>query len=242
MTDYIFEGISHEVFFAISFTMLCVFLVTLLATGWLSRLQPGSQVIHPSQREDVDSVRSQITQRNTANSPQDNCPICIEPIHLVTETNCGHLFCAPCIVAYWNHGNWYRGMNCPVCRQEVTVLLVSLTEAESATELASECLPQIKAYNRRFSGEPRTVMEYLMDFPVLLRHMFRQLFTVDGMVWMFRLRVILYLTLVALYVVSPFDLIPESAAGVLGFMDDIILLIVVLIYLTVLYRSYVSQQ
>ena len=81
-----------------------------------------------------------------------------------------------------------------------------------------------------------------MDFPVLLRHMFRQLFTVDGMVWMFRLRVILYLTLVALYVVSPFDLIPESAAGVLGFMDDIILLIVVLIYLTVLYRSYVSQQ
>ncbi len=85
-------------------------------------------------------------------------------------------------------------------------------------------------------------MEYIADFPVLLRHLLRGLFSLDGMLLMFRLRIILLLSMAAFYVVSPLDLLPESLVGVLGFLDDIVIFIVILVYLTVIYRTYMAQQ
>jgi uncharacterized membrane protein YkvA (DUF1232 family) len=45
-----------------------------------------------------------------------------------------------------------------------------------------------------------------------------------------------------LYVLSPFDIIPEVAFGIFGFLDDILIFGLFLMYATVLFRNFVSAQ
>lgn len=242
------EGFSDEALF-----LLCVIVFISLVTAYMwTRITSTDHVIHPDQRGAVVEAREHraAADRNRPNrarpsaaNDNEQCPICLDQMAMPVETNCGHVFCGPCIVAYWETGSWLRGMNCPICRQEVSLLLPPiLTEQEQASDDVRQSLTSIHAYNRRFSGEPRTLLEYIQDFPVLFRHLVRELFSVDGLVIMFRLRVFLYFFLVIFYIISPLDLIPEAVTGVLGFIDDIIILLVVLVYVTVLYRHHVTAQ
>ena len=241
------EGVSNEVL------SLLIVLVIILATLYMwTRVTNSSHTIHPDQRAAVFGVREHraanetnlFTRRSTA-TPNENesCPICLDQLTIAIETNCGHVFCGPCIMAYYETGSWLHGMTCPVCRQDVSLLLLAspLTEEET-TEEARQTLSSIHAYNRRFSGEPRTLLENIQDAPVLFRHLLRELFSVGGLVFMFRARVLLYLILACIYIISPLDLIPEAVTGFLGFFDDIIILLVVIVYVTVLYRNYVASQ
>ncbi|XP_035502840.2 RING-HC_RNF170 domain-containing protein isoform X3 [Scophthalmus maximus] len=54
-------------------------------------------------------------------SHQDwHCPVCLQTASFPVQTSCGHLFCAPCLIAYWRHGSWLDAISCPLCRQKVT--------------------------------------------------------------------------------------------------------------------------
>ncbi|XP_065071376.1 E3 ubiquitin-protein ligase RNF170-like [Rhopilema esculentum] len=252
------EGFSNE---ALLFLIALILLPT-MATYFWTRAGNTDHMVHPEQRATVlearehraASERSQHhvnngdseTQQQRRQIPNDvrfeQCPICLDQIAIPTETNCGHLFCAACIVAYWEAGSWLRGMNCPICRQEVSLLLTTNLHEEPLSESAQQSLSRIRAYNLRFSGEPRTLFQYIQDFPVLFRHLMWELFSVDGLMTMFRIRILLYMSLTVIYIISPLDLIPEAITGVLGFVDDIIILLVVLVYATVLYRYHVTGE
>ncbi|VDK27025.1 unnamed protein product [Anisakis simplex] len=73
--------------------------------------------------------------------------------------------------------------------------------------------------------------------PVLLPFMLRTLVSVNGLMWMFRVRVLICLLGVLLYVLSPLDILPESALGLVGMVDDLFIVFVVLIYCSVLFRQ-----
>ena len=45
-----------------------------------------------------------------------------------------------------------------------------------------------------------------------------------------------------LYLLSPFDLLPEAALGVFGLIDDLMFLLIILIYCTVVYRQVVTHR
>ena len=241
------EGVSNE-----ALSLLIVIVIILVTLYMWTRAANSSHMIHPDQRAAVVEAREHraanernFLNRRSASTPNENenCPICLDQLTIAVETNCGHVFCGPCVMAYYETGSWLHGMTCPVCRQEVSLLLPTstLTE-EQRTDEARQTLSSIHAYNRRFSGEPRTLLENIQDAPVLFRHLMRELFSVHGLVFMFRARVLLYLLLAFIYIISPLDLIPEAVAGFLGLFDDIIILVVVLVYVTVLYRNYVASQ
>lgn len=80
------------------------------------------------------------------------------------------------------------------------------------------------------------LLEYLRDVPVLLPHLVRRLFSFDGMMVMFRLRVAVCLVAALLYLFSPLDIIPESIFGLFGLLDDIFVLLMIAVYTTVAYR------
>ena len=67
-----------------------------------------------------------------------------------------------CIIAYWRHGNWLGAINCPVCRQQVTLLLRDYNAIDTSQNIDNDIID----YNRRFSGEPRPVslLHYLLRF------------------------------------------------------------------------------
>lgn len=84
--------------------------------------------------------------------------------------------------------------------------------------------------------------EHLRDLPTLLRHAFNEFFTVGGLVWMFRLRIIVCFLAALLYFISPFDIIPEAVFGILGFLDDIFILLLLAIYIALIYRQVVQNR
>ena len=45
----------------------------------------------------------------------------------------------------------------------------------------------------------------------------------------------------ALYLLSPFDIVPEAAFGIFGLLDDLVIVALFLIYASILYRNFVVE-
>ena len=59
---------------------------------------------------------------------------------------------------------------------------------------------------------------------------------------MLRLRIIFCFIAAILYFVSPIDILPEAAFGILGFFDDIVVFLLLLVYVTEIYRNFVANR
>ncbi|NXX46298.1 RN170 ligase, partial [Tricholaema leucomelas] len=239
--DSVIEGISDQVLVAVvlSFTFIAALVYTLLRNE--------HQNIHPENQELVRALRQQLQTEQQDASAGDrhrfytdmSCPVCLQQATFPIETNCGHLFCGSCIIAYWRYGSWLGAIRCPICRQTVTLFLPLFGEDQRD---ATQVLQDVNDYNRRFSGQPRSIMERIMDLPTLLRHAFREMFSVGGLFWMFRIRIFLCLLGALLYLASPLDFLPEALFGILGFLDDFFVIFLLLIYISIMYREVVTQR
>ncbi|XP_023070205.1 E3 ubiquitin-protein ligase RNF170 isoform X4 [Piliocolobus tephrosceles] len=123
----------------------------------------------------------------------------------------------------------------------VTLLLTVFGEDDQSQDVV-RLHQNINDYNRRFSGQPRSIIERIMDLPTLLRHAFREMFSVGGLFWMFRIRIILCLMGAFFYLISPLDFVPEALFGILGFLDDFFVIFLLLIYISIMYREVITQR
>ena len=89
---------------------------------------------------------------------------------------------------------------------------------------------------------PPQLIDRLRDVPTLLRHAFREMLSVGGLFWMFRLRILLCLVGALTYLASPLDFIPEALFGLLGFLDDLFVILLLFIYISIMYREVVTQR
>ncbi|XP_076439961.1 E3 ubiquitin-protein ligase RNF170-like [Babylonia areolata] len=252
------EGIGNEVLFGAAAFVGVV--IPMLA--YVFNRQRQEPVIHPDSAANVESTRVRLRQQhsNTSTNSQPAgrassrtrsqtsgplvCPICLGEAAYAVETNCGHLYCGLCIITYWQHQNWLGAVPCPSCRTQVTLLLPSFSEAEIAerSDESVRILGEINGYNRRFSGEPRPYMDYIRDLPTLLRHAWNEFFTVGGLIFMFRVRVVICVIAAFVYFISPLDIIPEAAFGILGFLDDVFIVLLLAIYISIVYRQIVEAR
>ena len=85
-------------------------------------------------------------------------------------------------------------------------------------------------------------MEYIQDLPTVLRHALSDVFSIDGMVFVFRARILVCIVIALLYLLSPLDIIPEMAVGVLGLLDDLFIVFITAIYITIIYRSVIANR
>ncbi|CAI5992828.1 unnamed protein product, partial [Closterium sp. NIES-64] len=53
------------------------------------------------------------------------CCVCHDAFALPTQANCGHWFCAECILRVWHHSSALVPCKCPICRRTITLLLPS---------------------------------------------------------------------------------------------------------------------
>ncbi|XP_034036276.1 E3 ubiquitin-protein ligase RNF170-like [Thalassophryne amazonica] len=160
-----------------------------------------------------------------------HCPVCLQMVSFPVQTNCGHLFCAPCLITYWRHGSWLDAVSCPLCRQKVSVLCHLFSESRSDVQ-SKEVLGKITDYNRRYSGEPQRVMDYLCDTPLLLQQLLAHgLGTIRGLVWLFFFRVALCCMGTMVTISSsqnPHETEP-LLCRLLGVLDDMIVVTLLLI-------------
>ncbi|XP_055946466.1 E3 ubiquitin-protein ligase RNF170-like isoform X1 [Argiope bruennichi] len=251
--NYIVEGIGNEVLVSVTgFVCIIVGSYFLYQRLMHTRLfdarpdQPSSSAQQLSLVSDrfngnADPNMQRSTRAHYGSDHQ--CPVCLNEPHYPVETNCGHLFCAQCVITYWRHGNWMGAIHCPVCRQLVTALLQCFTNSSdlSSTERV-RLLEEINDYNRHYSGEPRPWLDYLWDLPTLLRHAGSEFFSVGGIMYMFRLRIFLCFIAAVMYLISPLDMIPEAVFGILGLLDDMFVVLLLAIYVTVIYRRFLAAR
>lgn len=244
MTGTFIEGVGDEVIYVVVTLVLAAFVSILASMGKRYNLQ----MIHPDSMENVQTAREHLNRVPISDSDrrrnETSCPVCLEDLYYGVETNCGHIFCARCIIAYWHYGSWLGGIKCPVCRQKVTLILICFTESEtqSASQEQTNILNEIHDYNRRFSGEPRPVMDYIRDIPTLLRHFLQELFTWNGLMMMFRMRITICTVFGICYLISPLDIIPEAAFGLFGLLDDVFVLLLIVVYISIAYREFVASR
>ena len=78
------------------------------------------------------------------------------------------------------------------------------------------------------------------DVPTLLRHCVSAVFSQSGLEWMFRFRFVVFTLAALIYLVIPFDLIPEMLLGIIGLIDDFLIILALAIRICVDYRLQVA--
>ena len=147
----------------------------------------------------------------------DFCPICLNNIQLAVETNCGHLYCGGCLAAY-NVEEYLEPLSCPLCRQSVIMFFTAFSQNELTADpgsptgrQAANIIRMIQRYNHRFSCTPHTFWEMIRDVADSLRQVeWKEIFTLDGAVWMFRVRYHLFILIYPFYVLGALKIIPLS--------------------------------
>ena len=184
-----------------------------------------------------------------ANPATLDCPICLDKLTYAIETNCAHLYCAECFLEYYDRGApapslLPQPVTCPCCRRRVDALITRFSHDEEHNPAMSALLTRIQQYNSRFSGEARPLSDHIRDTPVYLRRMVGEAVSSPGGLvrLLFRSHFILSVLGSLLYVFSPFDLLPELVFGVLGYVDDALILVAASVVLAGLYRAFTVQR
>jgi RING finger protein 170 len=101
---------------------------------------------------------------------------------------------------------------------------------------------EIRKYNRRFSGEPRSFLEKMYDLPGLLRHFWRNFTVTEGLGLLFHGRIIIMISAFILYFLMPFDLLPESLLGVFGLVDDLAAFGILAAQVAAMWRAFIVRE
>lgn len=252
------EGVDDSVVLVVSIFLIgCT---TLMFNFIKSRVFSVSQInptLHQDSVADVDRLRQGRDLSPSAPPQQDenarrnhhyncSCPICLGDCFLPVETNCGHIFCGNCVVQYWNHAhvNIYSKMKCPMCRQLVSCLLplYSIEEQQRNVTDNKTTFDTIRMYNNRFSGAPRPWLDYITDIPIILRHVFTELLSMNALDIWERIRMIFLIIFGLFYFLLPLDLIPEAVFGFFGFFDDLLVVLLVFIYICMFFRAIITNR
>ncbi|OIT04277.1 PREDICTED: E3 ubiquitin-protein ligase RNF170-like [Nicotiana attenuata] len=169
----------------------------------------------------------------------DVCSICHGNFHVPCQSNCSHWFCANCILQVWDHGSALQACKCPLCRRPITLLVPS----DSASRLhrdpeVPEVLRRVEHYNRHFGQHSSSLFQRMQDLPFLLRRLLRDMTDPQrSLPFVIRARVYLAVVLSGIYVLSPVDIIPEGVLGIIGLLDDLIIMFICFLHVAALYRS-----
>jgi len=178
-----------------------------------------------------------------------DCPICLCPFSHACTASCGHSYCGKCILSYWSSLGEDKPAICAVCRGSISHISPSfvirsvidereknnnnnnnddknnIAHGESGTEIDRK----LESYNLKFENTSRWVHQNLLN-AVGLYYNFNNLSFIP------KLTVIVMVILSLLYLLLPFDVLPESVFGVLGFLDDLFVLLLTIMLLGLYYR------
>ena len=111
-------GVGNEVVFVI--TCVVGVMGCYLGGSIFFKKMASERNVHPAMAPAVQSTRRDMGVTNEEPPPDSSCPVCLAALEHPVGTNCGHTFCALCILEYWRHDQWPHPARCPICRRTVS--------------------------------------------------------------------------------------------------------------------------
>nr|XP_023889013.1 E3 ubiquitin-protein ligase RNF170-like [Quercus suber]POE65437.1 e3 ubiquitin-protein ligase [Quercus suber] len=169
----------------------------------------------------------------------DCCSVCRSSFNIPCQANCSHWFCGNCIMEVWHHSSTIQPCKCPLCRRQITLLVpgeASLRRHHDPE--VAEIKRKVQTYNRLFGGRSNGLIQRMQDLPFLLRRLLRELMDPQrSLPLVIRARVYIAMILSAVYVLSPVDIIPEGIVGIVGLLDDLLIVLICFLHVAAMYRS-----
>lgn len=126
-TGTLVRGIGDEVFIFLAVIIVGVMSCYVAVRMLLGEAASMNQNLHPDLVPAVQSTRRDmgVAHEESVVPEAENCPVCLGIVENSVQTNCGHRFCAQCVLEYWRHDQWPRPTRCPVCRRTVSTIITS---------------------------------------------------------------------------------------------------------------------
>lgn len=170
----------------------------------------------------------------------DHCPVCLEIMASAVEMlPCGHHVCAECLSQMLHHnGGGLRRLACPLDRTPTEALIPAFNyrrqlrlrynlQIDDDAERRQDA--ELLRYNQSYAHT--TTFQGLIS---LLRHLPQ---VARLLPWAVQLRALLTVLVGFLYSVSPLDFVPEIIFGVVGLVDDFLVVLIVAIVLANVVRN-----
>ncbi|KAF8757457.1 hypothetical protein HU200_010978 [Digitaria exilis] len=163
--------------------------------------------------------------------PEDDvCSVCHDRFRIPCQANCSHWFCGKFPLPLplprpFSHSE-------DLIRPFVSTRLRQEKFSRPMRQASENC--QLLGYRNNGAYRARR----LQDLPFFIRRLFRELMDPQRTLpLVFRARMLMMVALSAIYVLSPVDILPESVLGLFGFVDDLLILLIVFLHLAAVYRS-----
>ncbi|KAL6545734.1 hypothetical protein OROGR_009608 [Orobanche gracilis] len=105
----------------------------------------------------------------------DVCPICFDSFIIPCRSNCGHWFCARCILQFWMFKTSIQPCKCPLCCRPITNLKPETSDQPS--DDVFEILNKVHRYNGLYVsamlGIFQTGQTSYLALPLIMRRIFR---------------------------------------------------------------------
>ncbi|CAN6998245.1 unnamed protein product [Brassica oleracea var. botrytis] len=174
-------------------------------------------------------------------SPEnDKCSICHAHFTAPCQANCSHWFCGNCIMTVWRYNNsTLRPCKCPLCRRPISLIVPSEDTTQDRNDsTVAEVLRNLETYNRLFGGGSISLVQRMQDLPFLLQRLLWEMMDPQRtFLLIIKARVYIAMILSAIYIISPIDIIPEGVLGIVGLLDDLLIVLICFLHVASLYRS-----
>lgn len=239
--DYLLEGVGNEfLFFILTYILIIGFFLKFLRLDLSliteSITQFWQYLRNSFMREDIPIFSSNDIENDGGDPGLDvrifntDCCVCLsEDCNCPVTSICGHCFCGTCAMNLIEHSS--VPMKCPLCRQECRVLFLPFREERNTNDSLHYLVSNsVTSYNAR--AEHRfPFVNRVRNAPVMLRHLMRSFITFRGhLVFRLKCHIVAAVFVAVCYLVLSTDIIPERVFGLIGFIDDF----VVVTFLTVL--------
>ncbi|KAL8535974.1 hypothetical protein ACS0TY_011571 [Phlomoides rotata] len=170
-------------------------------------------------------------------SVDDVCPICFDGFSIPCRSNCGHWFCATCILQFWMFRSSIQPCKCPLCCCQIVNLEPRVSRIISGADDSVEVLKKVHQYNGLYVTGVFGAFHKIQAFPLFMGRMFRVLIDPDCLRCIHYITRIFGLSLALLYEQGEFEFMPTGGMGIQRMFNlGGSVLIVVLFTIGVVYR------
>lgn len=186
--------------------------------------------------------------RETDDRTEDECCVCLCEAQAAVEfLRCGHTFCGKCALQLWEHGGVVRQMLCPLDRCPVEAIVPEYKMREKIQRKQRTGAAERLLSRQEVQQIDAKLAQYNTHNPQrsargVLRLAMRSLSLARFMPLLIQAKIFLLFVLPILYTLSPIDLIPELIFGVVGYLDDLVIILVALVALANISRRMLGEQ